>query len=245
MTHNTAVGVSALTYYIIGLVLLVRRWHWQGLLAGAFPLIATFAIAALPVTGRILHDAYADELSLSQEETSVSGIWQIASSIKLIWPSLGTTLFLAAGWSILRYFHFVRRNSYFGGLFLTLLLAFSLTSTAQSTLNSPKRAAEKVRQAALQNAIPPKYFGLSPEWVCVAPTVPTNRLNEEGGTLQPADPYISFGVADRYVVLWNHATARPLRIPAEQVRITPEEKPTDKCIPSTRQARNGWQNTGH
>ncbi|MFG2777782.1 hypothetical protein ACGFY7_07950 [Streptomyces prunicolor] len=44
-----------------------------------------------------------------------------------------------------------------------------------------------------------------------------------------AKPYVSFGVADGQVVLWNPATAQPLRVPADQVRLTPRPHKADTC----------------
>ena len=229
ITTAQALATAGVVYYAVGLVLLGRRWKWQLLVAGVVPLIATLAVAALPLTSRFLHDLYADELSLTPAETSVSSIWRLGAAMKLLWPSLGALLFLAAGWGIMRYFHFVRPRSVTAGTLATLGVVVALLITASAALHSPATAADKLKQAAVRGTDPPPYFGITPEWTCVTPTVPKAQLTEKGGTLKAEKPYISFGVADGQVTLWNPATAKPLRVPADQVRLTPRPHKADTC----------------
>ncbi|MBK3578619.1 hypothetical protein JHN63_33445 [Streptomyces sp. MBT65] len=228
-TTATVAGTAGVFYYSVGLVLLGRRWKWQLLLAGVLPLIATLAVATLPLTSRFLHDIYADELSLTPAETSVSSIWRLGAAMKLLWPSLGALLAIAAGWGIVRYFHFIRPRSIPAATMATFAVVVALVTTASAALHSPKAAADALKQAAVHGTDPPPYFGITPEWTCVTPTVPTAQLTEKGGALTPAKPYVSFGVADGQVVLWNTATARPLRIPADQVRLTPRPDSAHTC----------------
>ncbi|GHH54637.1 hypothetical protein FHS35_004023 [Streptomyces umbrinus] len=231
MTAAQTLVFAAVAYYGAGLVLLGRRWRWQTLAAGVLPLIATVVVAALPLTSRFLHDIYADELSLTPAETSVSGVWQLAAAVKLLWPSLGAVLFIAAGWGILRYFHFIRPRSITAGVVAAVALATALTMTVSTTLTSPQAAADRLKEAAARGTEPPPYFGVSPEWVCVVNTVPPSELTEKGGALRPGKAQISFGVADGQVVLWNPATSKPLRIAADQVRLTPPQDQTPGCGP--------------
>ena len=229
LTAAQTLATAGVVYYAVGLVLLGRRWKWQLLIAGVLPLIATLAIAALPLTSRFLHDLYADELSLTPAETSVSGIWRLGAAMKLLWPSLGAVLFIAAGWGIMRYFHLIRPRSITGATMATLGVVVALVLTASAALHSPAAAADKLKQAAVRDTDPPPYFGISPEWTCVTPTVPKGELTEKGGTLKAGEPYISFGVADGQVVLWNPATAKPLRVAADQVRLTPRPHQAHTC----------------
>jgi hypothetical protein len=229
MTPPQALVMASVTYYAVGLVLLGRRWTWQVLAASVLPLVATLIVAALPLTARFLHDAYADALSLTPEETSVSTVWQLVAAVKLLWPTFGAVLFIAAGWGILRYFHFIRPRSFTAGTVTAVALVTTLTTTVSLTLDSPSTAADRTKQAAARGTEPPSYFGVSPEWVCVVPTVPAHRLTEQGGTLRVGKPYISFGAADGQVVLWNQVTAGPLRIAADQVRITPRRARAGGC----------------
>ncbi|MEU5996209.1 hypothetical protein ABZ837_00080 [Streptomyces sp. NPDC047197] len=222
----TAAGVA---FYATGLVLLGRRRRWQVLSAGALPLLATLLVAALPLTGRILQDGYADELSLTPEETAVSGVWQIVSAVKLLWPTIGAILFVAATWGIMRYFHFIRPRSLFAAICAALFLVLGVTLSVDATLSSPQRAAELLRKAAVQHTAAPGYFGISTDWTCVRPTVPARSLNEQGGTLSPDTPYLSFGVADGSVVLWNPSAEQPLRVPAGQVKLLLPGKPGRTC----------------
>lgn len=225
----TSIQLTALAYYLIGLVMLVRRWKWHLLTAGALPLLATLTVASLPLTGHILLDGYADELGLTPQETAVSGFWQLAAAVKLVWPSLGAALFFAAGWGILRYFHFLRPGSLLTGLATGCLLALALLATASATLHSPVAAADGLRRAAAQHTNPPPYFGLEADWVCVIPTVPAHALDTKGGRLSPATPYLSFGDTDGSLVLWNRATGAPLRIPASQAATVPWSQGGEGC----------------
>ncbi|MHA4819196.1 hypothetical protein ACXZ65_33135 [Streptomyces aculeolatus] len=229
ITTMQAVVMAVIAYSTVGLVLLGRRWKWQVLIASVLPVIATLVVAALPLTDRLLHDVYADELGLTPTETAVSSIWQLAAAVKLLWLSFGAILFIAAGWGILRYFHLIRPRSVAAGVFATLILVSALTSAASTTLKSPEAAADRLKKAAARGTEPPPYFGISPEWECVVPTVPAGKLTEEGETLRPEEPYISFGVSDGQVVLWNHPTREPLRIDADQVRVVPRRPGTQDC----------------
>ncbi|WP_416484528.1 hypothetical protein [Streptomyces sp. CL12] len=229
MTASQMLVLAGTAYYAIGLVLLGRRWKWQVLTAGVVPVLVTLAVAALPLTSHSLYDAYADELSLEPGETSVSGLWQLAATVRLLWPSLGVLLFIAAGWGILRHFHFIRPGSVSAAVMAALAVVAAVTLTALTTLQSPGAAADRLKQAAVQGTTPPAYFGLTPEWACVAPVVRADQLTEKGGTLSPQRPYISFGVTDDEVVLWNRATSAPLRIAADQVRLTPQPNGAHRC----------------
>lgn len=224
-----ALTTAGIAFYAAGLILLARRWRWQVLIAGVLPLIATLLVAALPLTGRILHDTYADELGLTPQETAVSGVWQIAAAVKLLWPTLGAVLFIAAAWGILRYFHFIRPRGVFAATVAALALVLALSESAGWTLSSPARAADRLKQAANHRTSAPPYFGIAAEWICVRPTVRARALNEQGGTLSPSSAYLSFGVADGNVVLWNPSADQPLRVPAGQVRLLPADRPGRTC----------------
>ncbi|MGX1406005.1 hypothetical protein RKD40_003618 [Streptomyces ambofaciens] len=221
---------AAISFYVTGLILLGRRWRWQVLAATVLPLLATLLVAALPLTGRILQDGYADELSLSPEETAVSGVHQLAAAVKLLWPSLAAILFVAASWGVLRYFHFIRPRSVFAGALAAVFLTLGLLTAAEWTYASPQHAADKLKRAASHHTKAPPYFGISADWVCVRPTVPARTLNEQGGALSPRSPYLSFGVAEGNVVLWNAAADRPLRVPAGQVKLLPAGNPGLSCV---------------
>lgn len=223
-------ATAAIGFYVTGLILLGRRWRWQILAATALPLLATLLVAALPLTGRILQDGYADELSLSPEETAVSGAYQLISAVKLLWPTLAAILFIAAVWGVLRYFHFIRPRSVSAGTLAALFLALGLLTAAEWTFASPQHAADKLKRAATHHTKAPPYFGISADWVCVRPTVSVHTLNEQGGTLVPSTPYLSFGVAEGNVVLWNAAADRPLRVPAGQVKLLPAGNPELSCV---------------
>ncbi|MFI1828340.1 hypothetical protein ACH41E_18100 [Streptomyces sp. NPDC020412] len=222
-------AAAGIAFYVTGLILLGRRWRWQVLVVTVLPLLATLLVAALPFTGRMLQDGYADALSLTSEETAVSGTYQLLAAVKLLWPTLAAVLLVAAAWGVLRYFHFIRPRSVFAGALATLVLTLALLTAVEWTLASPQQAADKLKRAASHRTDAPPYFGISADWTCVRPTVPARALNERGGTLSPRAPYLSFGVAEGNVVLWDSAADRPLRVPAGQVKLLPVAGPGHSC----------------
>ncbi|MFK4065134.1 hypothetical protein [Streptomyces sp. NPDC029674] len=226
---RTAWVVAVIAFYVTGLILLGRRWRWQVLAVTVLPLLATLLVAALPFTGRILQDGYADELSLTPEETAVSGVYQLAAAVKLLWPILAAVFLVAAAWGVLRYFHFIRPRSVSAGTMAALTLVLALLIAVEWTLASPQQAADKLTEAASRRTEAPPYFGISADWVCVRPTVSARALNERGGKLSPRTPYLSFGVAEDNVVLWNPSTGRPLRVPAGQVKVLNVASPGRSC----------------
>lgn len=221
LNQQQALVLGLTSYYIIGLVFLLYRWHWHGLFVGALPVAATLAVSLLPVTRTLLHDMFGDELSLTSEETKVSTIWELAAAVQLLWPSFIAMLGVAAGWGILRYFHFVRGNTFPELLVLTVIALTAEIPAVDITLSSPREASIAVIRAAEDRSPAPTYFGLNPSWMCITPTVPPHKLNEDGGVLNKRTPYLTFGVIDNYAVLWNTDTQSPLRVPSNQVRLIP------------------------
>ncbi|MFI7273856.1 hypothetical protein [Streptomyces sp. NPDC049879] len=229
MPRAQTLACVALAYYVAGLLVLVRRWNWQLLAASVLPIVTTVVVAALPITGRLLHDAYADELSLTPAETSVNGAWQLAAAIRLLWPMMGAVLFVAAGWGLLRYFHLAQADRISTAALLALAVVVALVRAGVWTIDSPAEAAERLERAAAEGSAPPPYFGVRPEWTCAVPLVPTGELNEEGGQLDADRPYIFFGVAEGRAVIWNVDTGKPLRVPVSQVRLLSRENGRGSC----------------
>ncbi|KAB8161812.1 hypothetical protein FH609_020265 [Streptomyces sp. 3MP-14] len=242
-----ALALAAGGYVVVGNWLLVRHWRWRGVLAGVLvPSAVTVLLAVAPGVGRFLHDAYADELGLTESETSALGLWQVFAAIKLVWPSLATGLLILATWGTLRYLHLLRPRHPAGITMAVLALVSALLSDLVAALDSPAEAAASLRRAAEERTAPPSYFGVEPEWVCITPTVPLADLNEQGGRLEPTRPYVSFGggAADGQVVLWNVTTDKPLRVPTEQVRVGPAGDPADSCAERHRSDRTAGQGPG-
>ncbi|MEV1008378.1 hypothetical protein [Streptomyces sp. NPDC049881] len=230
--RKDVVALAAAVYYLSGLFLLVQRWRWQGLLVGVMPLLITVVIAALPVTSRVLHDMYADTLLLTTTETTVSTTWRLAATVRLLWPTLLAVLGVGAGWGLLRHLHYIRPGSVLGLIILALAMVVATVVASTYTVDSPRDAATALQRAASDRTPAPPYFGVRTAWSCAIPTVPLQELREKGGQLDPLRPYLSFGIADSHVVLWNAPTGAPLRIPAEQIRLVPAndtERTAGKC----------------
>lgn len=155
------------------------------------------------------------------------GVWQSASLIKLL-LEFGLVLLVPACFGFVKHFHLVRSGFFAGAVGATLLVVLGVSSL-ESLMSSPSRAAHKTVSAAQHRTEPPSYFGITPEWTCVEPIVPKRELAGKGGRLEPGRPYLSFGTASGYVILWNASTEGPFKIPADQVRLIPADTPTDHC----------------
>ncbi|MHC8563880.1 hypothetical protein ACW23B_25110 [Streptomyces albidoflavus] len=68
------------------------------------------------------------------------------------------------------------------------------------------------------------------------PAIPVGRLAAEGPPLDPARPYLSFGVAGGNAVLWDAGAGEPVKVPASKVRLVPAEGRT-RCAGVSEQRR--------
>lgn len=212
---------------IAGIWLLVRQWTWGEWAVWVVPLAFSAVVSLLASAGSVLHALYADQLSLSPEELSVPGVWQVIAAGRLL-SYLSVGLLLPAGWGIARHYHLVRPGRGNALVYVAVLLMV-LVSVSGLAVESAGRAAAAVKEAAREGRQPPSYFGVTPEWACVEPTVPVERLPGEGGRVDPSRPYLSFGVAGDVAVLWDAGVSGPLRVPAGQVRLVPARSGGVEC----------------
>ncbi|AXK32859.1 NnrS multi-domain protein [Streptomyces armeniacus] len=211
-----------------GLWLLVRQWTWGEWLTVAGPIAATVIGSALLAAGSVKHALYADELSLSPGDLDVPGVWQAIAAVALL-RDLYPLLLVPAAYGFAKHFHYVR--DFHGATVAAVLLAAFGATALGVVLDSADRAAHATVDAAERGTQPPSYFGVDPSWTCVEPVVPLSELASQGGRLRPERPYVSFGVADGDVVLWDTTTDGPLKLPAKHVRLVPASTPDTACAP--------------
>ncbi len=232
-TPRQMLVTAAVTVTVVGIWLLMRQWTtWGEWLTATVPLAVTLATGLVVASGSVLHGLYGDGLDLTPDELDVPGLWQVAAGAKLV-SYLGVGLLGPALWGIAKHLHFpfTRPGEYLNVVVYVLLYVVVVASLAGLALDNAARAVTRTKEAAGQRRPAPSYFGVDPEWMCVQPTVPVAGLNAEGGLLDPARPYLFFGVADGMALLWNTDTDAPLKEPADQVRLVPSKEPARACPP--------------
>jgi hypothetical protein len=214
-------GIVAVT---AGLWLLVRQWSWGEWAVWVVPLVLSLAGSTFLAAGSVLHALYADGLSLAPDDLDVPPVWQVVSAAKLL-TFLSPTLVLPAWWGFARHRHhgYAGTGEGFNVAVYVLLLIAILTGVFGLALHSAGQAVDRTIAAATRGEDAPPYFGVEPAWVCVEPAVPAALLSGEGPRLDPARPYLSFGVAQGTAVLWDGAAREPLKLTAAQVRLLPTE----------------------
>lgn len=221
------VGVGAV---LLGLVLLVRQWTWGEWVAWAVPLVATLLVSTLLGAGSVLHALYADGLSLTADDLDVPAFWQALAAVKLV-TLLSLVMAVPAYWGCARHLHhgYAAPGEGFSVSVYVFLLFAMFVGAATLTLDSVGEAVDRTTAAVKSRETPPSYFGVAPEWTCVEPVVPADRLSGEGPRLRPEQPYLSFGVASGTAVLWERETREPVKLRASQVRLVPAESARAQC----------------
>ncbi|AXI78463.1 hypothetical protein [Peterkaempfera bronchialis] len=221
---------AALVAVLGGLRLLVRQWNWGEWVAWAVPLVVTLVVSSLLSAGSVLHALYADGFDLSPDDLDVPAIWQLAAALKLL-MLLSIVMAVPAWWGYARHRHhsYAAPGDGFNVLLYVFLLILLLGGAAVLALHSAQTAVDRTTAAAKRGDTPSPYFGVQPQWTCVEPVVPLAKLSGEGPHLQPARPYLSFGVADDMAVLWDRAAEVPLKLRADQVRLVPAKSARVIC----------------
>ncbi|MEU1177597.1 hypothetical protein ABZ464_08105 [Streptomyces sp. NPDC005820] len=229
-TRGQVVMTALVGGVVTGLWLLVRQWTWGEWAAWAVPLVVTLALSSFLAAGSVLHALYADGLSFTPGDFEVPAIWQVLAALKLL-TLLSPVLAVPAWWGIARHrHHFYAMPAERMNVVLNVcVFLLVLIGGAVLALQSARTAVDRTVLAAERHETPPAYFGVEPEWTCVQPVVPPARLSGEGPPLDPARPYLSFGVSGDTAVLWNPDTHEPLTLRASQVRLVPDDSPNAPC----------------
>lgn len=229
--RRQAAGLLVVLVVGAGLWLLVRQWTWGEWAAWAIPLAITLVTSSFLGAGSVLHALYADGFGLSSDDLQVPAIWRLAATVKLV-VLFSAVLMVPAAWGYARHFHYGRATpgDGFNGLVYLLLLFLLLLGGTSLALGSATTAVDRTKSAARarSDTLPP-YFGVQPAWTCVRPVVPHAELAGQGPPLDTGLPYVLFSAGSDTAVLWDPASATPLRLPAAQVRLTPAKSASARC----------------
>ncbi|MEW1786930.1 hypothetical protein AB0391_09580 [Streptomyces albidoflavus] len=213
-----------------GLWLLGRQWRSGEWVAWAVPLAATLSLSTLVTAGSVLHTLYAAGFELDPSDLDVSPIWKVFAAAKLL-ELLSFALALPAWWGVARHrhhFYALPGESFSFVLWFAMTIA-TVTVTAYLVLAAAGQAITRTTEAAERGTDPPPFFGVQPDWTCVEPVVPADKISGEGPPLDPARPYLSFGVAGGNAVLWDAEAGEAVKVPASKVRLVPAEGADQVC----------------
>lgn len=224
---------------VIGVWLLIRQWTWGEWLAWVAPLVFAAVVSFVVTSGAVLHVLYANALGLETEDLDVPAIGQALSAARLL-SFLSLALFVPAAWGIAKHVHvpFLRPGEHLSIPLYVLAQTTVISLVAVLAVSSANNAAGAVKAAAEGRKSAPAYFGVEPEWTCVEPTTPKEKLNSQGSELNPERSYLSFGVSGGEVVLWDTSAAAPFKVPMRQVRLLRAKDPRAAC---EFQARQWWR----
>ncbi|MFI7008990.1 hypothetical protein [Streptomyces sp. NPDC050145] len=227
-----------------GLALFIGQRRWQTWVPWVLPALLPLFFGAFPGVGSFVHDAYLKAFDTDAEAVGVSAVWQLYAATR--WGALVLILlFGPALYGYARHFHLSRLDRI--PVLVTLLaVLFALCDwgTTRFVLGpAAKTGTTAVSQASSGN-IPSSYYGIEPEWVCVAPLAgqAAEEIPVQGGAFEPARPLLHLGASGGNVVLWDTGADRKsgkdnrtLTLPLSRLRISPTDDPRGTCGASGRQ----------
>ncbi|MGW4969820.1 hypothetical protein ACWEP3_07430 [Streptomyces albidoflavus] len=222
--------VAVVVLVVVGLGMLVRQWSWGEWVAWAVPLAVTLAVSTLAAAGSLLHAFYADGFGLTPGDLDVPPVWKALAAVKLL-TLTSLALVPPALWGLARHRHhfYATPGESFNFLLWPLMILLLVAAVGQLVLETAEEAVDRTTSAAERGTDPPPFFGVHPEWTCVEPVIPVGRLPVEGPPLDPARPYLSFGVAGGNAVLWDAEAGEAVKVPASKVRLVPAEGAEQVC----------------
>lgn len=228
--RSRGLGAPVILLIAAGLWLLVRQWSWGEWVAWGVPLGATFAVSSFVAAGSVLHALYAVGFDLSPDDLDVPPLWQALAALRLL-AVVSLVLAPAAWWGVARHrhHHYATPGDSFNLLLWLLLLTITLIGAAFGALHTASDAVTRTTEAAERGADPAPFFGVDPNWTCVEPVESLARIPGEGPPLDPARPYLSFGVAGGNAVLWDAEAGKAVKVPASKVRLVPAEGADQVC----------------
>ncbi|MFE2295825.1 hypothetical protein [Streptomyces sp. NPDC059452] len=215
-----------------GIRLLVRQWTWRVVAPWLLPAVLPLVLGFFPSLGLGLHALYLDAFGLNLEDVEIPRLWQLIATVRL---GLAVNLWLIAlaGLGYLQHLHWCVRDRWPAytllGFFALLLLWTGVWSLGLET--AARAGNDAVRAAASRQAVD-AYYGIAPQWVCVRPIGPADRVHVDGGEFHPSRPYVKIGDAAGTAVLWDPAEKGALKMPMNKLRIVPVDEPPEKCATS-------------
>ncbi|MEU3610058.1 hypothetical protein AB0E83_32165 [Streptomyces sp. NPDC035033] len=212
-----------------GLRLLVRQWSWQRVAPWLLPALIPLGFGLLPGVGTAVHVMYLDAFGVDLEDVEIPRAHQFLAMAKL---TLCLSLwFLAPGLlGYMKHFHWHVRDRLFGNsVVLVVSIVLVVTGFLGAGLLAAARAGERAVAAAGAGRTPASYYGIEPEWVCLAPVGEPADVPVDGGVLDPARPYLKLGDSGGVVVVWDAGEKAALKIPLERLRVAPADSARVTC----------------
>ncbi|MGW9436267.1 hypothetical protein [Streptomyces sp. NPDC055607] len=214
-------GVLCAAVLCNGIRLLVRQWTWQRAAPWLIPALLPLAFGFLPGLGLGLHVMYLEPFGVDLEDVGIPRAYQFLALLKLT-ACVSLWLVVPSFLGYMKHFHWHVRDRWFGNL---ALFVMSVLLLATGLLDFGLLAAEKAGVEAVKDVergrTPAAYYGIEPEWVCVRPIGKAADIPVDGGTLDPARPYVRLGDADGTVVLWDAIGGEALKVPLGRLGIVP------------------------
>lgn len=222
------ISLPLLPFIIYGIWLIARQWTWGEWVAWTAPLAVTLLLSSFVGAAPVLHAWYAEKLSISAGDLEVPALWQAASAIKLL-STLTFLLIMPAAWGFARHFHLVRAGDRSNSMLYLSLLSALLMGVGVLAAQSAEEAARKTALAAKEGMEAPPYFGVKPEWTCVFPVVPPEKIPSEGGRLDMRRAHLSLGSSAGHVLLLESGSANPIKVPTQNVALVPADSAHTAC----------------
>ncbi|MGW4779436.1 hypothetical protein ACWEPA_22570 [Streptomyces filamentosus] len=212
-----------------GIRLLVRQWSWQRVAPWLLPALIPLAFGLLPGVGTALHVLYLDAFDVDLEDVEVPRAFQFMAMLKLT-ACLGLWFLAPSVLGYMKHFHWHVKDRMFGN-FVVFLLSVLLVGMGFLGLGllGAEIAGEKAAATAAAGRTPRGYYGIEPEWVCLAPVGKLAEVPVDGGVLEPKRPYLKLGDSGGVVVLWDAGEKAALKVPLERLRLAPADSARVTC----------------
>ncbi|SEE37079.1 hypothetical protein SAMN05428938_8034 [Streptomyces sp. KS_5] len=202
-----------------GLALLFHHAPLRAALPWLLPALLPFAPGLLPALGLWQPTLYLNEMNVDVEDVQIPAWNQFWSALAVL-GAMSLWLIAPALLGLARHLHFMIRERWLGYAGFALLSAWCLViGVWQFTYLPAVNAGSEAVTAALDGEDAPTGYGVDPEWVCVLPVGPLEKIPVDGGTLDPDQPYLKLGDADGTAVLT--ASLAPLKVRVSSVRFIP------------------------
>lgn len=204
-----------------GIYLLFRQWtHRQVLLASAvalLPVVLPWATGA----GTLLDLFYSAPFRIPPADIEISEAWRTLAAMRVLAVFSLLTLLPLAGWGYAKHYHLWLVDRLVTSALPFLIVPVVGLAFMLLVFDPPGEAAQEAMDSAVAGYPPVSYFGIHAELTCVEPVKALSEIPVIGGHLEPSRPYLSFGVVDGSVTLWDPKTKSPIKVPSDAVSLIP------------------------
>jgi hypothetical protein len=219
-------GGHALLILLAGLLvlrrlgLLFRHTSLRGGLPWLLPAVLPFIPGVLPSAGLWQATLYLNELNVDVEDVQIPAWDQFQSGLAVL-GAMSLWLIAPALLGLAQHLHFMVRERWIGYAAFALLSAWGLLVGAWNFAYLPAvDAGFDASIAAAEGKAVPAGYGIDPVWVCILPVGSAQKVPVDGGTLDPALPYLKVGDADGTAVLVPIGK-EPVKVRMASVRLVP------------------------